>query len=117
MLRLLLNWAIKSALIVVFSSVGWIALKSNGEVVTGLTWSTFAAAALLALAILVIGILTLIVTLGCAHALGSLTLGPIALWLASVIFPNLVGLTGFWYTVAVGFIVMFARIPAARRPD
>ena len=47
MLRLLLNWAIKSALIVVFSSVGWIALKSNGEVVTGLTWSTFAAAALL----------------------------------------------------------------------
>ena len=113
-MRLLLNWTIKSVLIVFFSSIGWIALKTDGQVVTSLTWSTFFAAALLALAILVLGVLAAMVTLGCAGLLGRLTLGPIALWLASVLFPSLVGLTGFWQTVAVGFLVMFIGIPSPR---
>ena len=113
-MRLLFNWALKSALLVLFSTIGWIALKTDGQVVTSFSWTAFFTAALLALAMLVIGMFTVLVTFGCTAILGWLTLGPIALWLASVLFPSLVGLTGFWQTVAAGFLVMFIGIPSPR---
>lgn len=112
MIRLVLNWIIKAFVILAMNYFGWLALKSDGVAISGLSWSTFGASFLLAFVFAIIAFLTALLTLGCAGLLGRLSLGPIALWVTAQLFPSMVGTTGFWQTVGAGFLIMLIGIPS-----
>jgi|APMI01.1.fsa_nt_gi hypothetical protein len=117
MIRLVLNWIIKALVILALNHFAWLALKSDGTAIGGLSWPSFGAAMLLAFVFIIIAVLTELFTLGCAGLLGRLSLGPIALWITAQLFPGMVGTTGFWQTVGAGFLIMLIGIPRVDQDD
>lgn len=110
-MRFIINWLIKTALVLLFNYIGWLTLlDGHGHVVAELDAKTIGSAALIAAVFSIMTFVLLILSFGLA-ALLMVFLGGAILAVTSMVASGYLMTNGFWLTVVAGFILLAAALP------